>query len=61
MLGKIEEVGCSATPENSTQIGLKLYRVPAAECLKDFLTVLIAQHNRTPPDNWNGVIPLSTK
>jgi hypothetical protein len=30
-LGKIEEVGWSATPENSTQIGLKLYRVPAVE------------------------------
>jgi len=21
----------------------------------------IAQHNRTPPPGWNGVIPLSTK
>ncbi|HTM52448.1 MAG TPA: adenylate/guanylate cyclase domain-containing protein [Pirellulales bacterium] len=39
----------------------RLHRVPAEDRVKDFLTVLIAQHNRTPPDNWNGVIPLSTK
>jgi adenylate cyclase len=39
----------------------RLHRVPADDRVKDFLTVLIAQHNRTPPDNWNGVIPLSTK
>ena len=28
---------------------------------KDFLTVLIAQHDRTAPDNWDGVIDLSGK
>jgi len=39
----------------------RLHRVPAEDRVKDFLTVLIAQHNRTPPDNWNGVIPLTTK
>jgi adenylate cyclase len=39
----------------------RLHRVPAEDRVKDFLTVLIAQHNRTPPDNWSGVIPLSTK
>ena len=39
----------------------RLHRVPAEDRVKDFLTVFIAQHNRTPPENWNGVIPLTTK
>jgi adenylate cyclase len=39
----------------------RLHRVPAEDRVKDFLTVFIAQHNRTPPENWNGVIPLMTK
>jgi adenylate cyclase len=39
----------------------RLHRVPADDRVKDFLTVFIAQHNRTPPDNWNGVIPLASK
>ena len=38
-----------------------LHRVPAEDRVKDFLTVFIAQHNRTPPEHWNGVIPLLTK
>jgi adenylate cyclase len=39
----------------------RLHRVPAEDRVKDFLTVFIAQHNRTPPENWTGVIPLTTK
>jgi adenylate cyclase len=39
----------------------RLHRVPADDRVKDFLTVLIAQHNRTPPEDWNGVIPLASK
>jgi len=39
----------------------QLHQVPARDRVKDFLTVFIAQHNRTPPTGWNGVIPLSTK
>ncbi|HZZ72626.1 MAG TPA: adenylate/guanylate cyclase domain-containing protein [Pirellulales bacterium] len=38
-----------------------LHRVPAEDSVKDFLTVFIAQHNRTPPAAWDGVIPLLTK
>ena len=38
-----------------------LHRIPANDRVKDFLTVFIAQHNRTPPPDWNGVIPLGTK
>jgi adenylate cyclase len=38
-----------------------LHRVPAEDSVKDFLTVFIAQHNRTPPPNWDGVIPLQSK
>jgi adenylate cyclase len=38
-----------------------LHSVPATDRAKDFLTVFIAQHNRTPPPNWDGVIPLTRK
>lgn len=38
-----------------------LHQVPASDRVKDFLTVLIAQHNRTPPDGWDGVIKLGQK
>ncbi len=38
-----------------------LHRVPAEDRVKDFLTMFIVQHNRTPPEGWNGVIPLSSK
>ena len=40
---------------------LCLHQVPATDRVKDFLTVLIAQHGRTPPPDWSGVIPLATK
>jgi adenylate cyclase len=39
----------------------QLHRVPAIDRAKDFLTVYIAQQNRTPPDHWDGVIPLTSK
>ena len=35
-----------------------LHQVPAHDQAKDFLTVFIAQHNRIPPDDWDGVIPI---
>jgi len=38
-----------------------LHRIPAEDVAADFLTVYIAQHNRTPPRNWDGVIPLANK
>jgi adenylate cyclase len=38
-----------------------LHRTPPQDLVTDFLTVFIAQHNRTPPTGWNGVIPLSSK
>jgi adenylate cyclase len=38
-----------------------LYQVPPKDRVKDFLTVYIVEHNRTPPTNWNGIIPLSSK
>jgi adenylate cyclase len=38
-----------------------LHRIPASDRVKDFLTVFIAQHNRTPPADWDGVVPLDTK
>ena len=39
----------------------RLHRVPATDRVKDFLTVLIAQHDRTPPADWTGVIALTSK
>lgn len=38
-----------------------LHRIPAEDRAKDFLTIYIAQHNRTPPDDWDGVIALGSK
>ncbi len=38
-----------------------LHQVPADDRVKDYLTVFIAQHNRMPPPNWDGVIPIGTK
>lgn len=38
-----------------------LHKVPAGDRVKDYLTVFIAQHNRMPPADWNGVIPIETK
>ncbi len=38
-----------------------LHQVTADDRVKDFLTVFIAQHNRTPPADWDGVVPLASK
>lgn len=38
-----------------------LHRVPTADQAKDFLVVHIARHNRRPPADWDGVIPLAGK
>jgi adenylate cyclase len=38
-----------------------LHQVPADDRAKDFLTVFIAQHDRTPPPDWDGFIPLQRK
>ena len=38
-----------------------LHRIPAQDVAADFLTVYIAQHNRVPPSDWDGVIGLGTK
>ncbi len=38
-----------------------LHRIPPEDVVADFLTVYIAQHNRTPPPQWDGVIELQRK
>ena len=38
-----------------------LHQVTADDRVKDFLTVFIAERNRTPPTDWDGVIPLASK
>lgn len=39
----------------------KLHHVPPHDRVKDYLTVYIAQHDRVPPADWNGVIRMSSK
>ena len=38
-----------------------LHAVPPHDLAKDFLTLFIAQHARTPPPNWDGSIPMAAK
>ncbi|HMO13904.1 MAG TPA: adenylate/guanylate cyclase domain-containing protein [Pirellulaceae bacterium] len=38
-----------------------LHQVPASDQAKDLLTVYIAQHHRTPPVKWNGIIEIERK
>ena len=38
-----------------------LHQVPAADRTKDFLTVFMAHHGRTPPADWEGAIALESK
>jgi adenylate cyclase len=38
-----------------------LHQVPPDDQTKDFLTVFIAQHGRSPPPGWDGSIPLEGK
>ncbi len=38
-----------------------LHQVPAEDQVKDFLTVIIAQHHRVAPPDWQGVIALPSK
>jgi adenylate cyclase len=38
-----------------------LHKIPPGDRVKDFLIVYIAQHDRTAPPGWDGVIPLTRK
>ncbi|MFN0195715.1 MAG: adenylate/guanylate cyclase domain-containing protein [Planctomycetaceae bacterium] len=38
-----------------------LHDMPAEDRAQDFLSVMIAQHNRTPPADWDGIIRLPNK
>jgi adenylate cyclase len=38
-----------------------LHKLPPQDRGKDLLTGFILQHNHTPPPNWDGVIPLTSK
>ncbi len=39
----------------------QLHRVPPDDLAKDFLTVYVARHNRQPPGDWSGYIPMTSK
>jgi adenylate cyclase len=38
-----------------------LHKLPASDKAQDFLAVLIAQHNRQPPQGWDGIVRLPSK
>lgn len=38
-----------------------LHQVPAEDQVKDFITFIIAQHHRTPPAQWDGIVRLPGK
>jgi adenylate cyclase len=38
-----------------------LHQVPPDDLAKDFLTVFIAQHNRTPPTDWDGIVTITSR
>jgi adenylate cyclase len=38
-----------------------LHAMPPSDRAQDFLAVRIAQHNRTPPKDWDGVVRLPSK
>lgn len=60
-LGYFEQAVAALTEGRWDEAFDLLHLVPPEDRVKDFLTVLIAQHNRTPPTNWDGVIRLSSK
>ena len=39
----------------------KLHEVPHWDQGKDFLTSFILSHQRTPPPEWDGVVPMDSK
>lgn len=56
------EAALAAFQARDWPLALKLlHAVPPDDLAKDFLTVFIAQHGRTPPPNWDGAIPLEGK
>jgi adenylate cyclase len=56
------EAALAAFESRDWQLALKhLHAVGPDDLAKDFLTVFIAQHSRTPPANWDGAIPLEGK
>ena len=56
------EAALAALEARDWNTALKLlHQVPPDDQAKDFLTVFIAQHHRTPPANWDGAITLEAK
>jgi adenylate cyclase len=56
------EAALQAFERRDWPLALKqLHAVPPDDVAKDFLTLFITQHGRTPPADWNGAIPLEGK
>jgi len=56
------EAALNAFESRDWPLALKhLHAVPPDDLAKDFLTVFIAQHSRTPPPKWDGTVPLERK
>lgn len=59
---RIYEEGVDAVIEGRWDDALEtLGSLPASDRAKDFLLIFIAQNDYEPPDNWNGVIEMSSK
>lgn len=44
-----------------TQARTLLHRVPPTDLVKDFLFEFMIRNKNSPPNNWNGVIPMESK
>jgi adenylate cyclase len=56
------EAALDALQARNWPLALKhLHEVPPDDQAKDFLTVFIARHHRTPPPDWDGTVPLDEK
>jgi adenylate cyclase len=56
------EAALTALENRDWPLALKhLHAVPPDDVAKDFLTLFITQHGRTPPPGWNGAVPLEGK
>ena len=59
---ELYERGLDAFTEGNWETAFEIFhQVPAEDKAKDFLTVFIAQHNRSAPADWPGYISLQKK
>lgn len=57
-LERFEEAVAAFEEGDWEQAVRKLREVPPEDLATDFLMMLLAKHNRRPPTNWDGVVPV---